>query len=833
MAECTKFIRADLSDSGGAPYPGGGVWTYLGYSTVEGGPYTDTPATPLVPYAKDAVIPEGDDFELVTGGVTTGYYAFQYDQGGQTYTSLIGIFSGIDCAGVDSDKIYSSSDATVYDLSTFLDGTGCPTHTTGGAWENIDSAPGFSAPNFTPSTAGVGIWRFRYYLQDTGYEAYEDCEDCNVEALITVEVTADFRVFITTADTTCQYTAAVDNPSDSVANKANVSIDDDDFFPSFEFRKVVDSDCEDTDCTVSIVASHPDTGVEDNFKLVIAPNYLASDILYNAAFLTCNDEVAWINATTTNSKFASTHNYMLGFELEGFQTGGYIDRIQMTENNNGVETNFWVPCAPSGANQATFSGSGGTTDATALTFDDTLPGNFSAAIAIAIRNELIDNRGYSEAETEGTTDEFFLAWDTSSYSGGDGRIAIRFTVKHQPTGIWAGLKTSAATVEADFDGIAGVVAYTYADPEMIEEKLSFGFSISSSFPVGSKLSNCSEANLQIESTTSTPLIDVSDYDTIIWNASNAAVGPLSATEAVWSVPNTGSPTSMTCTDQPLVNSIVVHNAGQVLMNISNTQRLYDGGTFTSLTIRSTTMGNIVIPLSPSTATLSATCDECSTNIQANHLEYSEVNGHIFANSIRLAAVNYLHTQGYTYGTDYEFVSSTWDNINHAIDMRFRARHNPTNEWLGIDTTTSALSYVDGNGGVWISISGTPVAFSAFLSFDYIDTPCPSPGNKLFYVTEGVAHTVFLDEANINYDNIPLDVSTVTFTINSGSSNLTEDCDGKTLTAATINCGGSVTYLWAPDGDTTAVINKRVGSGTHTVTATCTSPAESDDESVTI
>lgn len=376
MASCTKYIRSDLSGlATGVDFPSGGQWTYLGYSTVEGGPYNDTPANPLLPYSANTALPLGDDFELDTTGVSLGFYAFQYDQGGETYTLTLEVQDGANCAGVNSSKTYASSDATVYDLSTFLDGTGCPSHTVGGSWENMDGASGWSEPNFTPSVAGVGTYRFRYYLQDDDYTAYE-CGDCNIEAIITVEVLADFDVFITTSSGTCTYTIDLQHPSTTTSGDFDISISADDQSPTVTYDKLVESTCRNN-------------------------AIINEEILKNH----------WLYAThiTTDSALQNT---------------GYIETLTIQSTTSG---NIAIPLAPT---TATLTGAGGTINGYDLAFYNVNPAIFEQTIKKAIINYL-DSQGYTRYT------DYKLSY-VSVHP--DNTLTIGFGIKNNPSSEWLGIE---------------------------------------------------------------------------------------------------------------------------------------------------------------------------------------------------------------------------------------------------------------------------------------------------------------------------------------------------------------------------------------------------------
>jgi len=383
MAACTTYIRKDLSVKNGVAFPSGGVWTYTGYSTTEGGPYDDTPTNDIVSYDAGEVIPLGDDFQLNTDGVDVGYYAFTYERDG-TYTLVVAVLDKSNCAGVDSTVEYSNTDGTAYDLSTLLPGTGCTSPDGSGTWEDIDGAGGnFVAPNLTPNGLTPGTYRFRYYLQDTDYNAYECEDDCNIEATITVEIFSDFSVAIAVTSGTCTYTIDVQHPSTNVSGDIQLTVNADDESVRLTYDKIVASTCQ------------------------------SSDI---------------INTEVVKNNFV----YITDIESDtGLQDTGTIENLTIQSTTLG---NIVIPLSPT---TATLSGAGGNIASNDLAFYSIQSAKFEQTIKKAIINYLYD-QGYTHYT------DYKLSYVTVSSSG---IIKIGFGVKHNPSSEWLGIDRSSAVLE--------------------------------------------------------------------------------------------------------------------------------------------------------------------------------------------------------------------------------------------------------------------------------------------------------------------------------------------------------------------------------------------------
>jgi len=388
MSVCTYNIRHDLSkNSSGVIFPPGGIWVYNGYSSSSStGPFTDTPTTPLVPYSEGDEIPLGDNFNINTDAKSPGFYSFTYNYTGGSDDLTIQILADSSCAGDNLSISYSDTDVTTYDLSTFLPGTNCPSPTTGGTWEDLDGAgAAFSAPNLTPNGMTPGTYRFKYSLQESGFNT-TDCLDCVLEATITVTINDAFEITsITTSDSTCTYSIDIQHPGTSTSGDIQITISNDDMSPTLSYDTIVTSTCESSNV------------LEESVSKNYYPYY----------------------TTIQNNN--------------SLQDGGTLEYITLTSSTSG---SIQVPLAPSGTYAATLTGAGGNVSASNLVYYSYSPSIFEQAIKKVIINYL-DSQGY----TDGT--DYKLGF-VSVLSG---TATIGFRSKHNPSTEWIGIERSVATLE--------------------------------------------------------------------------------------------------------------------------------------------------------------------------------------------------------------------------------------------------------------------------------------------------------------------------------------------------------------------------------------------------
>ncbi len=329
---CVKNIRTDLAPT----FPEGGVWTYVGYNVSNpSGSFGANPATPLINVAPTTVLTAwGDNFTIDTVDKTAGFYRLTYSVSSQTFTLTIGVESDAQCAGANVNITVDESSSTPINLFSALASTECPSPTSGGTWTNLDSATGWSAPNFTPSTAGAGVYRFKYSLFESGFTVV-NC-DCSLEATVTVTV--------------------VDTLSASISAVSD-------------------------DCTYTMVIKHPDTATPNSIKLAVSSNSIVAT--YNRLITSCSGTI-----TTPKSTSVSPIGITL-ITSQSLGTGGYIDHFTLKTTTGATIT---VPLSPT---TAILTGVGGTITAAQLTFLSVSPAIFSTAIYKAILNYL-DSLGYTD-----------------------------------------------------------------------------------------------------------------------------------------------------------------------------------------------------------------------------------------------------------------------------------------------------------------------------------------------------------------------------------------------------------------------------------------------------
>lgn len=250
----------------------------------------------------------------------------------------------------------------------------------------------------------------------------------------------------------------------------------------------------------------------------------------------------------------------------------------------------------------------------------------------------------------------------------------------------------------------------------------------------------------------------------------------------------------------------------------NTDNLQEGGNFTKLTIASSTSGTVEIPVSPSSATLSGTAG----SVTPTDLQYYILTADNFANSLRIVIKNWLEANGYT--DKYKLITiSAGTNNRRQIEFFFGSKHNPSTEWLGIERSVSTVEYqVKKGASLNTNTSWSFLASGLSLSEHFSESPCPLSINKLSYITTGNLYSDFIDDTTLDYNLIPLTTATVDTSV-AASSNLTHDCDGILLTAVSLNCAGTVTYLWNTGATTN---NITVVSGNYSVDVDCDSPVNS-------
>lgn len=370
--------------------PKGGYWIYNGYSTSAAGPFNMTPANPVFPgYAPGQVLYGGEsDFLIYVKDKTNGFYSLSYYFESGNNTLKIQVIDDSLCVAQDQTITMSSSGSPV-DLTTYLDDLSCASHETGGDWEDLDSSGALTGSSFDPQTAGAGTWRIRYYFNESGFT--DAC--CDTEIILTIVVTANFSIDILTTDTTCAHTLTVIDPVSSVALDVDVAMEQN-YYPTISFKTKVTSPCS-------------------------------------------SDVVSAVKKYTPNNKLYTRINT----DQEIF-TGGFIETLTVYSVTTGT---LDIPLAPSGSNQAVFSGSAGTTNATALTYNEFNPTVFANAIDIAIRNYLT-GEGYVEGV------DFKYGFSEVDSFGIPGIFSIYFEIFHNAPNNWIGIQLSSGEINYNLDG---------------------------------------------------------------------------------------------------------------------------------------------------------------------------------------------------------------------------------------------------------------------------------------------------------------------------------------------------------------------------------------------
>lgn len=363
--------------------PPGGNWTYIGFNaTSNTGPWTGTPAVPLVNVAANTSLASwGYNFTLTTDNKTPGYYRFQYDYVGGSDDATIYIQSDTICAGQDYGITIEEGTALTFNLFSLISGGSCPSPQTGGTWTNVDSAPGFNptTSNLDTTTILVGQYVFEYSIADT---PDQDCSDCSTSARVTLTVAspAALDATIEQSNVTCLYTYRLAHPVTDATNQVYFSIADED----------------------------------QNARLS-----------YKVQVLNCDSEIVF-------EEEVSIANPMdLGVEIftGALVTGGSMEDLRLHMSTGPTIT---VPLSPL---TAMYSGVGGTTNATALTYNSGTPDIFYNAVRIALVNYL-GSLGFSE------NTNYKIVRIGRYENGTPAQVVIVLGGKRNPSGTWIGVKKS-------------------------------------------------------------------------------------------------------------------------------------------------------------------------------------------------------------------------------------------------------------------------------------------------------------------------------------------------------------------------------------------------------
>ena len=363
--------------------PPGGSWVYVGFNaTSNTGPWTGTPSVPLVNVAAGTDLSSwGYDFTLTEDGKTPGYYKFTYNYVGGSDDVIIYVQSNLICAGQNAGITIEEGDAFTLNLFTLISGGTCPSPQTGGTWTNVDSSPGFNTGTGVLTTGSVleGTYHFEYTISSS--EVLE-CDSCPTTATVTLTVAspASLDATIGQSNTTCVYTYRLAHPVTDASNQVYFSIADED----------------------------------QNDKLN-----------YKVQVLNCDSEIVF-------EEEVSIANPMdLGVEIftGALATGGSMEDLRLHMSTGPTIT---VPLSPL---TATYSGVGGTTNATALTYNSGTPEIFYNAVRVALVNYL-GTLGFSE------NTNYKIVRIGRYENGTTTQVTIVLGGKRNPSGTWIGVKKS-------------------------------------------------------------------------------------------------------------------------------------------------------------------------------------------------------------------------------------------------------------------------------------------------------------------------------------------------------------------------------------------------------
>jgi hypothetical protein len=326
---CYVSIRSDLAN-----YPGGGVWTFVGYHPSSNvGPFNQLPATPLVPVGLNTeLLSFGDDFTVDSDNASTGYHKFTYALNGSTYNFIIKVVSrSVNAGGGGTVSVAAGSTNTI-DLDVYRVDNG-------GVWSVVSGSPG---SNFNTATGvldlnglAAGVYVFKYSLVEAGF-VNKSCDFCPPqECQVTVNVTANLVVAV----------SSVDVPS----------------------------------CTSEIIVKHPDTAVANQGKIVVSANATEAQLQIDYDVSKCGQ--SW-KSVTDYPLVTGVKGWVGPCSSVGFATiGSAVKSIVVMNSANG--TLITVPTSPT---TATLSGAYGTVQATDLIISTTTETNFVNSLTTVFKN---------------------------------------------------------------------------------------------------------------------------------------------------------------------------------------------------------------------------------------------------------------------------------------------------------------------------------------------------------------------------------------------------------------------------------------------------------------
>lgn len=263
--------------------------------------------------------------------------------------------------------------------------------------------------------------------------------------------------------------------------------------------------------------------------------------------------------------------------------------------------------------------------------------------------------------------------------------------------------------------------------------------------------------------------------------------------------------------------------------VTNTSFPFSAGGFvTTLRAYSVDKGEVNIPLAPSGPSQAQFTGPYGTT-NATALTYSPGSESVWTTALTIAIKNYLSVaEGLEHGTDYTIKGISVSLTFKTLSIWMGIYHNAPSNWLGLRKINSQISYTyDGVSSHTNTADSHLATVGTSMTVNYASSPCPYGATQLSYKTANIVS--YLDLASYDYDNVAISVATVTVTP-SASSTHEQNCPGFILEAVTMNCTGTVTYLW---NTTETAYTITVPSGTYSVEVECDSPVATANDEITV
>ncbi|MEM6967387.1 MAG: T9SS type A sorting domain-containing protein, partial [Bacteroidota bacterium] len=222
-------------------------------------------------------------------------------------------------------------------------------------------------------------------------------------------------------------------------------------------------------------------------------------------------------------------------------------------------------------------------------------------------------------------------------------------------------------------------------------------------------------------------------------------------------------------------------------------------------VNSTNGTSFYIPLAPYNAILSF-----SHTVDPQDLIFDASDPKKMETAIEQVIENYLRSNNYT---NNNFGALHWSSVNNngSVKIRFVAKHQPSNEWLGIKKDDVSVFYRPDGKNIFEDNDYVQSSGSLVFTEEYL-TPCGEINLKTNFINQ----LINTDESG--FDNIVLNTTQIPYTISRDKSFPSRTCRSSLLKVINPDCQGVTSYLWNT-GDTTQTIpNKGVG---HSVQVTCT------------